>query len=94
MRDKEGKKEQSGKKNHGRLKTSTPTGLSRAVRFSARCFAQTAIMDNCVIRQHGHYATAHSHSASQFLVAHDTMPLVGNDDMPIPAALPSGFTVA
>jgi hypothetical protein len=89
MREKEEKHE------HGRLKTSTPTGLSRCtVRFSARCFAQTAIMDNCVIRQHGHDAAAHSHSTSQFLVAHNTMPLVGDDNMTIPPALSSGFTIA
>lgn len=50
-------------------------------------------MDNCVIRQHGHDATAHSHPTGQFLVAHDAMPLVGDDDMAIPAALSSGLTV-
>lgn len=81
-------------KNQGRLKSSTPTGLSRTIRFVASCFAQTAIMDNCVIRQHGHDATAHSHPTSQFLVAHDAMPLVSDDDMAVPAALSSGFTVA
>lgn len=90
----EDQKEQSGQKNHGCLKSSTPTGLSRTIRFVASCFAQTAIMDDCVIRQHGHHTTAHSHSTSQFLVAHNTVPLVGDDDVAIPAALPSGFTVA
>lgn len=81
------------KNSHGHLEPSTPTGLSRTIRFVASCFAQTAIMDNCVIRQHGHDATAHSHSTGQFLVAHDAMPLVGDDDMAIPAALSSGLTV-
>lgn len=93
MREDGTKKSNPDKKAHGRLESSTPTGLSRTIRFVASCFAQTAIMDNCVIRQNGHDATAHSHSTGQFLVAHDAMPLVGDDDMAIPAALSSGLTV-
>lgn len=78
----------------GCLVPSSPAGLPQSIRLGARRPAQTAIVDDGVVRQHGNDASAHPHPTGQLLVAHDAMPFVCDDDMAVPTALPSRLAVS
>lgn len=78
---------------NGHLKPPPPARRPRSLLLVSRRSAQTTIVNHCVVGQDSD-DTSTPHTAAELLVADHAVPLLGNSNMPVAAALAAGHVVS